>query len=88
MRVKFGETNACLPKFGLDLPLGKIPSLASNKCFSTLSKKDFIQIPFPRTPVEEMETPFCDVTKQLPPTKPAFSLFPKFTLRLLGGAAG
>lgn len=66
MRVKFGETNACLPKFGLDLPVGKIPSLASNKCFSTLSKKDFIQIPFPRTPVEEMETPFCDVTKQLP----------------------
>lgn len=50
MRVKFGETNACSPKFGLEWPLGKIPSLASNKCFSIMSKKDFIQIPFPRTP--------------------------------------
>ena len=39
-----------LRKFGLKLPLGKIPSLASNKCFSIMSEKDFIQIPFPRTP--------------------------------------
>lgn len=36
--------------------------------------------------MNEMETPFSGVTKQLP-AKPAFS-FRKFTLRLLGGIAG
>lgn len=76
MRTRFGEPNTCPPEFGLELPLGQIPSLVPNKCFSILSKKRFYTNSISQNSVNEMETPFSGVPKQLP-TKPAFSLFPQ-----------